>query len=262
MDCELRYDRKKFRYGSIKYDLSKYGLYVFHGPVPDFCPCACCGLYIVRHPSQDDFEKHLIGCKCWFSPYICQSCMDMHKGKNTLCRFCHKPGTVVSGLFDNFGSLWGFPLGSFKNWVCKWSDPKSTRNWVCKWLEARIRFQDVDSRFCQTVLSNWNLCFLLVKGNVTHAFVFPYYDERLKENFFQSWLHMQLFQKRGKVSICYLRTIVNPFFLMNLRNGTFARLVNHKFFSGDYYYLRKLKAAILARILANFKTLFEISLKL
>jgi hypothetical protein len=219
--------------------------------VPDYTICACCVGNIFFPKNKGYKENHLTKCVCPLPPYICQSCFDKNKGKdNTLCRFCQKPGSVVSGLFDPFGSLW--------------YEPTSTMDWACKWLKVRSEYQYVGSPFCLNFLNNWNLC-LFLKNCVAHGFFFPYYEPKLKNNFFQSWLQIQLFQKRGKVSVFYAKTMVNLDLLWMLKNVTFARVILRNFFV-DYplqgQSTKKLRDLVCARILANFATLFAISLNL
>lgn len=211
--------------------------------------CACCGLGIIIQSKQKR-ENHLV-CGCKLPPYMCQSCSDRKRHNEICCIFCSKTGKAVSGEFKLFSP-------------CEWSNPVGARDWTFEWFKIRERHQDVTSIFSNRVLKNWNHCYLLQRF-VTHEFVYPYHDPKLKENFFKSWFEAQLHQKRSKISINYARTLVNSHFLRRLKSVTFARLVIRNLCRGrgcGWHCSQRLMAAIYARILANFKSLFEISLQL
>ena len=207
--------------------------------------CACCRSIITIQPHQRR-ENHLV-CGCKLAPYMCQECSDRKRHKKICCIFCSKTGNVASGEFDPFSP-------------CKWSNPVGAREWILKWRKIRESHRDVTSILGNIVLNNWNHCYLLQRI-VTHGFVWPFHDPKLKENFFKSWFQVQLHQKRSKISICYARTLVNSHFLRRLKSVTFVRLVIRNL-CGGCPYTQRLIVAIYARILGNFKSLFEISLKL
>jgi hypothetical protein len=208
--------------------------------------CACCGSGIIIQFHRQKKEIHLV-CGCKLSPFICQSCSDRTGLTYIRCIFCSRTGNVVSGAFDPFSPP-------------KWSNPVGAKEWILKWRKIRERHWCVTSILGKSFLNNWNYCYLL-QSIVTHTFVWPFHDPKLKENFFKSWFQAQIYRKRSKISICYARTSVNSHFLRRLKSVTFVRLVIRNLCGGRPY-TQRLMDAICARILANFKSLFEISLKL
>jgi hypothetical protein len=83
----------------------------------------------------------------------------------------------------------------------------------------------------------------------------------LKRIMFKSWFEAQLFQKRGKILVHYDKTQLNVLFLRMLKNVTFARLFICNLFGGCSH-THRMMTAIHRRMLANIKSLFEISLEL
>ena len=111
------------------------------------------------------------------------------------------------------------------------------------------------------ILNNWNLSYYFYRPIWSSSVL---NESILKKMFFESWLQAKLFEKRGKISICYDSTMVNSHFLRMFGNVSFARIVIRNLFGRcpQTKKFQRMMAAIHARILANFKTIFEISLEL
>ena len=214
----------------------------FCGMVPFETPCASCASSIVIRPEQIE-EIHLRGCNCIMFPYVCESCRNKNDGKPLQCKFCLRQGTTL-----NYRRM-------------RYLDPSLTRDWARTWSDFRRTYKQVKYPLFQMILNNWNLSYYC-HGIISHENLSPFWNESiLKKMFFESWLAANLFQKRGKISICYDRTMVSSHFLRMFRNVSFARLLIRNLFGGCRN-TRRLMAAIHARILANFQILFEILLKL
>lgn len=213
----------------------------FEGSVQFVAPCANCTSQIVVQPEHYE-ENHLFGCNCVMSPYVCESCRNKNDGKTLQCKFCLRQGTALAYRRKKF------------------LDPSFTRDWARTWFFFRRNYKDVKCPLFQMILNNWNLSYYYHR--ISHDNLSPFWNKSiLKKMFFESWLQAKLFEKRGKISICYDRTMVSSHFLRMFGNVSFARLLIRNLFGGCRN-TRRLMAAIHARILANFKTIFEISLEL
>jgi hypothetical protein len=220
----------------------------FLGPIPFFIPCACCTSAIVVQPEHSG-EIHLVGCNCVMRPLVCESCRNKNEDKNLQCKFCLIQGTALDYRRKRF------------------LDPSFTRDWARTWFVFRRNYKDVKCPLFQMILNNWNLSFYFYRPIwiIPHDNLSPLLNESiLKKMFFESWLQAKLFEKRGKISICYDSTMVNSHFLRMFGNVSFARIVIRNLFGScpQTKQFQRMMAAIHARILANFKTIFEISLEL
>jgi len=201
-----------------------------------------------QHTIQVDQKRfRLLKCGCKLHPFICKPCFDRKKHEIICCIFCSRTGNVFSDKFDPFSQF-------------KWKNQEVVRDWILRWRKIRMDNRHVTSFFCKNILRNWNHCYLL-QSIVTHTFVWPFHDPKLKENFFKTWLEAQIRQKCSKISISYARISVNSHFLRRLKSVTFVRFVIRNVYVSRSC-TQRLMELICARILANFKSLFEISLKL
>ena len=235
---------ENLRYGFYEDGRRREGGYFYYEPVPDHTQCACCNKLITMEPGQIR-ENYLTGCNCVVPPYVCSICRHRNNGSTIKirCMFCQKLGTAKS----------------FKPRLKQ----SETRVWACKWIGCRIKHHHVKSHLCQMVLKNWNLCYHYHQ-TVSYENYSPVWDVRvLKEQFFKSWFRAQLFQPT-RISICYIRTIVNSRILRILKNVHFARLFIRNFFGGFHQTCqpKRFMAAIHQRLMANVKALFTISLEL
>jgi hypothetical protein len=218
------------------------------GPVPFFTPCASCTSAIVVKPEHSG-EIHLAGCDCVMPPLVCESCRIKNEGKMIQCKFCLRQGTALAYMRKKF------------------LDPSFTRDWARTWFVFRRNYKDVKCPLFQMILNNWNLSYYFYRPIwiIPHDKLSPLLNESiLKKMFFESWLQAKLFEKRGKISICYDSSWVNSHFLRMFGNVSFARIVIRNLFGRcpQTKQFQRMMAAIHARILANFKTIFEISLEL
>ena len=210
-----------------------------------FTTCACCNSSFTIQPHQKKLKR--LNCGCKLKPFICRDCFDRRRDEEICCIFCSRTSNV-------------FPHTDGPLIQCKSILQEIVRDWILRWREIRERHRCVRSFLGKSVLKNWNQCYLL-QSIVTHTSIWAFQDPKLKEKFFKTWLEAQMHQKRSKISISYAQTSVNPHFLRRLKSVTFVRFVIRNL-CGGHPYTQRLMKRICARILANFKSLFEISLKL
>jgi len=182
-------------------------------------------------------------------PLVCESCRNKNDGKKLQCKFCLRQGTALAYRRKKF------------------LDSSCTRDWALTWFFFRRKYRYIKCPLFQMILNNWNLSYYFYRPIwiIPHENLSPFLNESiLKKMFFESWLQAKLFEKRGKISICYDSTMVNSHFLRMFGNVSFARLVIRNLFGScpQTKQFQRMMAAIHARILANFKTIFEISLEL
>ena len=191
-----------------------------------------------------------MSCRCKERPSVCSKCRHKDGDDNILCRhycqWCQNPGLVSSFIKER-------GLKGLVRWNAKF------------WFETRWQHQHVASCLVQRVLANWNL-FSHYREIVTQEIV-PNSEnvgkKHLAQMFFRCWIQNQLKKTHCEISIFYGQTRVDPYFLKMLRNGTFTRVVIRNLF-GSFPQTRQTRTLMMkihAKILANFKTLFEISLK-
>ena len=225
--------------------------YTLCGIVPDNIQCACCTREITAEPTQKRIHI-LMGCGCKDRPLVCSKCRHKDGDDNILCRhycqWCQKSG-LVSSFINNRG-LKGLAKCNAISWF------------VMKW-----KHQHVAGSLIQRVLANWNLFSRYRDRKIVTQEIFPNSQnvgkKHLAQMFFRCWIQNQLKKTHCEISIFYGQTRVDPYFLKMLRNGTFTRVVIRNLF-GSFPQTRQTRTLMMkihAKILANFKTLFEISLK-
>jgi hypothetical protein len=214
----------------------KNGRYYIHTPTPDDIPCAICGFEVTSTHLQK--RKHLLmGCGC-------SRCRHNHDGatfpSKQICKWCQKSGSCKS-----------FNPSHHLAYI-------STYNAI-GWVVFQKKFGNIQTPIIQCIIQNWNKnlhfeCIITMNCGAGYSYLSP---KILKDSFYRSWIQSQMFQNRGKISVCYFRTKIDKRFFNVLKTITFARLFICNFFSSCP---RKMIDAMHRRLLANVKLLFEVSL--
>jgi len=226
---------------------------------PSDIPCAHCFLPVKISAHQRRLHV-LTGCGCLTHPIICTECRRGRKDKEFLnrltCRWCGKEGFCASlhekqKLHNSsrlYFEVWSACQKKYKSISDKNSIiRRNVANWMT-FLRVRKLYVTWSPRFeSQNTYGSFNL-HLISK----HTFML---------GFFRSWIQSQLSQTQGKISVLCFDTILFSGFFRKLKTNTFAKLVIRNLFGScpQTRQTRALMMKIHARILANFKTLFEIS---
>lgn len=226
-------------------------------------PCAHCPSFVEIKKYQR--RLHLLtGCGCLTHPIICSKCrrgrIDREFLNRLTCKWCGKEGFCASfhekqNLCMN--SKWDFEF---------WSR-----------CQKKYRYIIDKSPMIRRYLENWMSFYQVHRLHVSWSPRFESQNTYSSSNphtisiwtfmlgFYRSWIQSQLSQNlsqtQGKISDLCFDTILFSGFFRKLKTTTFARLVIRNLF-GSYpqtWKTRALMMKIHARILANFKTLFEIS---
>jgi len=225
--------------------------------------CAHCSSSVKISAHQRKLHV-LTGCGCLTHPIICTECRRGRKDREFLnrltCRWCGKEGFCVSlhekQKLHNSSRLdfevWSACQKKYKSISDKNSIiRRNVANWMT-FLRVRKLYVTWSPRFeSQNTYSSFNLQAISI-----HTFML---------GFFRSWIQSQLSQNlsqtQGKISVLCFDTILFSGFFRKLKTNTFARLVIRNLFGScpQTRQTRTLMMKIHARILANFKTLFEIS---
>jgi hypothetical protein len=237
-------------------------------------PCAHCSSS-VRIVYEQRRLHLLTDCGCFAHPIICTECRRGRKDREFLnrltCKWCGKKGFCASfhekqNLAMN--SRWDFEV----------------------WSRCQEKYKSITDKspMIRQYIANWMYLLQVRRLNVTWT---PRFDSQntyspsnpdrhisnrqFMQGFFRSWIQSQLSQTMSqvlgqnlsqtqwKISVLCFDTILFSGFFRKLKTTTFARLVIRNLFGScpQTRQTRVLMMRIHARILANFKTLFEISSK-
>lgn len=230
---------------------------------PTNIPCAHCSSFV--EISEHQRRLHLLtGCGCLTHPIICSKCrrgrIDREFLNRLTCKWCGKEGFCAS--FNEKQKLCMSSMWDFEFWSAYQKKYKSIID---------------KSPMIRRYLENWMSFYQVRRLNVTWT---PRFDSQntysssnphaisiwtFMQGFFRSWIQSQLSQTpsqtQWKISVLCFDTILFSGFFRKLKTTTFARLVIRNLFGScpQTRQTRALMMRIHARILANFKTLFEIS---
>ena len=221
--------------------------YTQTGLLPDNTPCACC-LKMIETEEKQKRVHILMGCGCKDRPLVCSKCRHKDGYDNILCKhycqWCQKSGLV-------------------RSFIKKRGLKELVRYNAKVWFARRWQHQHVVGYLFQRVLANWNL-FARYENIVEQEMVpnFQNLEQKvLAKMFFESWFQNQLKKTHCKISICNGRTRVDPYFLTMLRDVAFTRVAIRNLFRRlSPKTMSNIHSMVLARVLANFKIVFEFQL--
>lgn len=227
--------------------------------------CAHCSSFV--EIIDDQRRLHLLtGCGCLTHPIICSKCRRGRKDRKFLnrltCKWCGKEGFCAS--FNEKQNLCMSSKLDFEFWSAFQKKYKSIID---------------KNQMIRRYIENWMSFYQVRRLNVTWTPRFDSQNTYSSSNphaigirtfmlgFFRSWIQSQLSQNlsqtQGKISVLCFDTILFSGFFRKLKTTTFARLVIRNLFGScpQTRQTRTLMMKIHAKILANFQTLFQISLE-
>lgn len=235
--------------------------------------CANCSSF-VKIP-YDQRRLHLLtGCGCLTHPIICSKCRRGRKDREFLnrltCRWCGKEGFGKSFHEKQnlcMSSKWDFEIWSafqkkYKSLIDKnQMIRRYTENWMSFYQVRRLNVTWTPRFDSQNTYSSSNPHAIGIRTFML-GFFRSWIQSQLSQNLSQN-RSQNLSQTQWKISVLCFDTILFSGFFRKLKTTTFARLVIRNLFGSCPQTLqtRTLMMKIHAKILANFKTLFEISLE-